>query len=221
MRTPSLAVGGLVALVLTAVPAGIGFLPGGGLGEGSVGRWGGLVVGALLGGVPGAVLGWAVTRWEPYDVRHGRGVVTLLLDLTWSVPNTWAGAVFLGVNLLLRNQVAPTYTRHSGAVHLVNGVLPPIGGVRYVTTIGTVIAGVAPAVHRHEHGHILQARVFGPLYLPLVALHYLVATAVPYWWLYHDHERYPITGLATYLTRGVYHHVWHEEWCYRRYGPPR
>jgi hypothetical protein len=213
-------VGGLVALVLTAVPAALGFLLGGGLGDG-MGRGVGLVAGALVGGVPGAILGWAVARWEPYDVRRGRGLLAALVDVTWSLPNTWAGAVFLGVNLLRGNRVEPSLTRHAGAVHLVGGVFPPIAGVRYVTTIGTVIAGVAPAVHRHEHGHILQARLFGPLYLPLVAAHYVVATVVPYWWLYHDHERYPITDVGSYLTRGVYHHVWHEEWCYRRYGPPR
>jgi hypothetical protein len=204
------------------VPAGVG----GALGAAACGR-SGLVAGLLAGGVPGAAYGWAVAAFVPYDLTSARGIVRYAADLSWSLPNTWLGAVLLTGNLLAGNRVVAELSRHGGSLHLARGTLPVMGGVRYVTTVGTVVAGIAVpdvspagrALLAHERGHVWQARLFGPAYVPAVLANYAVAAVLPVWWLWHDHAAYPIRSVATYFQHGVYPHVWNEEWCYRAYGP--
>ncbi|MFD2078653.1 hypothetical protein SAMN05421678_113144 [Actinopolymorpha cephalotaxi] len=211
-------------VVAAAVPAGVG----GALGALAGGR-SGLVAGLAAGGVPGAAFGWAVAAFEPYDLTSVRGITRYVADLTWSLPNTWLGAVLLTGNLLAGNRVVAELSRHGGTVHLAGRTLPAMNGVRYVTTVGTVVAGIAApaatpaarALLAHERGHVLQARLFGPAYVPSVLVNYAAATVLPLWWLWHDHARYPIRSVAAYFQYGVYPHVWNEEWCYRVYGPRR
>ena len=204
--------GVVVALVLGGATGFLGYLLAGTVG---------LLVGLAVGLVLGSVFGWAVVSSQSYDLGSAAGVVKYVVDLTWSLPNTFLGALYLSMNLLFGNRLDRTYARHSGCVQLVNGVFPEMNGVRYLTTIGTVIAGVDPAVHDHEHGHVFQARIFGPFYVPLVIANYVIATVIPFWWLYHNHTRYPIKKFANYFMDGVYPHTWNEAWCYRVYGPPR
>ncbi|HZC26402.1 MAG TPA: hypothetical protein VE287_05220 [Actinopolymorphaceae bacterium] len=204
--------GVVVAAILTAATGTVGTLLGGTTG---------LLIGLAVGLVLGVVLGWAVTTSDSYDLRSRAGMVEFVLDLTWSLPNTFLGALYLALNLVFGNRLERTYARHTGSVQLAHGVFPRLNGVTYLTTVGTVVAGVDPAVHHHEYGHILQARIFGPCYVPLVLANYVIATVVPFWWLYHNHTRYPIRKIADYFMAGVYPHIWNEEWCYRVYGPPR
>lgn len=215
-------------VVAAVVPAGVGGALGALAGGGS-----GLVAGLVAGGVPGAVFGWAVAAFVPYDLTSARGIARYVADLTWSLPNTWLGAVLLTGNLLAGNRVIADLSRYGGTVHLARGTLPAMGGVRYVTTVGTVVAGIpaapddsacstaARALLAHERGHVLQARLLGPAYVPLVLVNYAVAAVLPFWWLWHDHAAYPIRSVAAYFQHGVYPHVWNEEWCYRAYGPRR
>jgi hypothetical protein len=180
----------------------------------------GAVLGLLAGGRPGAALagalsavfavpfGQAVVRGRPY---HGPGGVRrCVVDATWSSLNTWAGSIFYGVLRLAGNPLDLERTHGAGSLWLINGVVP-----RYATTIGTVKAGSNPRIDAHEEIHVLQARVFGPLYLPLVAVNYVVATVLPYWLLFSDRPGYAIDGVGAYFEKGVYPHVWHELWAYR------
>ena len=89
----------------------------------------------------------------------------------------------------------------------------------YATTIGIVKAGATDAVDAHEMVHVLQARLFGPLYLPTVGVNYVLATVAPYWLLYRDGDRWPVTDVRTYFLNGVYPHVWNEHWAYRATDP--
>ncbi|MET9020775.1 hypothetical protein ABZV93_12380 [Actinopolymorpha sp. NPDC004070] len=212
-------------VVAGLVPAGVG----GALGAVAGGR-SGLVAGLAIGGVSGAAFGWAVASFVPYDLASVRGIARYVVDLTWSLPNTWLGGVLLTGNLLAGNRLVADLSRHGGTLHLARGTLPAMGGVRYVTTVGTVVAGIsavptdspgALALLAHERGHVLQARLFGPAYVPLVLANYAVAVVLPFWWFWHDHASYPIRSVAAYLQHGVYPHVWNEEWCYRAYGPHR
>lgn len=177
-------------------------------------------VGAAVAAVPGLVLGLtfgrAVAVSQAYDLGSMTGVRRIVVDLTWSLVNTVAGAVFLAVNLAAGNRVDPDAGRHSGSVILVRQFLRG-----YATTVGTVQAGTRPHLRRHEDTHVRQARLFGPLYLPLVAVHYVVVTLVPYWLLYHDRTTRPIDGFRAYFQRGVYPNTWHELWAYAVGDDPR
>lgn len=180
---------------------GVGWITGAGTG-----------VGAALGGIFSAPLAVAATsavrRARPYP-QGSRGWALLALDVTWSALNTWAGALFLYVLRLRGNRLEPDRSAGSGRVHLAE---PAITG--YATTIGIVVAGCSSRLERHEQVHVFQARLLGPLYLPLVGLGFVVATVLPYWLLSRQ-ARAQVTGMNTYFVRGVYPHTWHEWWAYR------
>jgi hypothetical protein len=198
--------GVLSGIWFALVSAVLGFLAGGVIG---------MLVGIGLGLLFGIVFGWAIVSAEAYEPTVA-SVLLFVVDHTWSLVNTMAGSVYLVGNLIFGNRIQREVSRHTGAVQLVNGIIPG-----YLTTIGTVIAGVDEPVHAHEHGHVLQARIFGPLYLPMVISNYVIATILPYWLLYHDRTRYPINSFRAYFMDGVYPHVWNEAWCYAVYGPAR
>lgn len=147
---------------------------------------------------------------NPYP-RGPRGWGLALLDLTWSLPNTLAGLLYLGAHLLAGHRVDRDVSLHSGQIH----VIEPVHHA-YAMTIGPVVAGASEALRGHESVHVFQARVLGPLYIPLVALNYAVFTLAPVWLLYHDHERWPIRGFVSYFTHGVYPHTFHEVWAFNR-----
>ena len=179
----------------------------------------GAALGALAGGRAGAVVGGvvsvpfavvfgrAVVQGRPYEGT--RGALRCAVDATWSCLNTWAGALYFGVHRLYGNTHELAKSQGRGSIWLQKGVVR-----KYATTIGPVKAGSSDTIDRHEEVHVFQARLFGPLYLPLVALNYVVATVVPYWLLFRDRDRYPITGVASYFENGVYPHVWNELWAY-------
>ncbi len=195
--------GVLSGVLIAAWCGGFGLL------NGDVGWLVGLLVGLVLGGF----YGWAVAAAPVYDWTSARGVVAFVADHTWSLPNTLVGAMFLGVSLAFGNRLERDLSGHVG---LRSPAIPGYAG----TTIGPVQAGTGTGVDRHEAVHVYQARLLGPLYLPLVGLAFVVATVLPYWWLYHDHAGRPIRGVRGYFTRGVYPHTWHEEWAYRVEGTP-
>jgi hypothetical protein len=190
-----------VALGLSVTATGwvLGLLAGG--------RVGAAVLGLLS--IPFAVtFGRAVVQGRPYLGR--RGLARCAVDATWSSLNTWAGALYYGIHRLAGNTHELAKSNGKGSIWLRKGVV-----AKYATTIGPVKAGSSDSLDRHEEVHVFQARLFGPLYLPLVALNYVVATVFPYWLLFRDRARYPITGLASYFENGVYPHVWNELWAYR------
>jgi len=180
----------------------------------------GTVLGLLVGGTIGAVilgvisLGFAVSFGRTVAVARpyegGWGIWRLVIDATWSSLNTWAGAVYFGIHRLTGNTYDVAKSAGRGSIWLKKGVV-----AKYATTIGTVKAGSSDSIDRHEEIHIFQARLFGPFYMPLVILNYVIATIIPYWLLFRDKQRYPITGFGSYFENGVYPHVWNELWAYR------
>jgi hypothetical protein len=188
--------GVIIAAVLAAVGASAGV--------------GGALIAGAVGVALGSTFGIAIKRARPYDASK-RGVWRFVVDHTWSLPNTVAGALYLAVNLVFRNSLNPSATPGTGSIVLTKGVFPG-----YATTIGTVQAGtnIGTTQERHELIHVFQARLFGPLYLPSVIANYVVATILPYWLLYYDKQRWPVTSLGSYFMMGVYPHTWHEGWAY-------
>lgn len=191
--------GWVVGLSVTATGAALGFLVGDAVGAGIVGG---------LSAVFAISFGRAVAQGRPY--AGGLGAWRCFVDATWSSVNTWAGAAYYAIHRLTGNSHDLAKSAGKGSIWLTRGVV-----AKYATTIGTVKAGSSSAIDRHEEVHIFQARLFGPLYIPLVILNYVVATVVPYWLLFRDKARYPITGFASYFENGVYPHVWNELWAYR------
>lgn len=182
----------------------------------------GVGLGVLVGGPVGAVIlgaisalfaipyGRAVALGKQY--RGATGAFLCVIDATWSSLNTWAGAIYYGIHRMAGNTHDAAKSAGTGSIWLTKGVV-----AKYATTIGLVKAGSGPTIDKHEEIHILQARIFGPLYLPLVGANYVLATVLPYWLLFRDKEKHPISGFGSYFEHGVYPHVWNELWAYR-YG---
>lgn len=197
----------LTAIVHTALGAALGHWAGGTVG---------LLIGAGVGLLIGGPFGWAIGAAKVYGT-DAKGIFLFVVDHTWSLLNTAVGAAFLAAHLVFRHQLDLATSQASGRVNVVQGVSP-----RYATTIGTVCAGSSPGIQRHEDVHILQGRILGPLYIPLVLANYVLFTIAPVWLLYHDHGNAPINRFSRYFEIGVYPHVWNEAIAYRIQGtPPR
>lgn len=163
----------------------------------------------LLGAVLGAVHAWALvsTGCLPATLRSW---LVLLIDNTWALPNTILASLYLLANLLNGNPLERERCTGRSSLVLENGVM-----TGFATTIGAVEAGTNDYNAEHEMVHVLQARIFGPLFYPLVGIGFVIATVMPFWLLYHDHGARPIASVRDYFMNGVYPHAWHEEWAYR------
>jgi hypothetical protein len=197
--------GVISAGIQAAYGAVLGYLAGG---------WVGLAIGGALGLLFGCFFGWALTAGSVYPATAG-GVFTFVVDHTWSMLNTSAGAICLVAHFLSGHTLDRVTSSTSARINVVEGMSP-----KYATTIGTVVAGGNARIQRHEDVHILQARILGPLYLPLVGLNYALWVIAPIWMLWHDHGTRPINSFGRYFEVGVYPHVWNEAIAYRIQGTP-
>jgi hypothetical protein len=113
-----------------------------------------------------------------YDLSRGVAWVALLVDLTWSLPNTVFGFVF--GNLIYIFFGNPDRNASKGDNWIVFLPRSTTGfGRSVLQTLGTVNLGGAG---QHELMHVLQARIFGPTYLVLFALFYIVTFSVQVLW---------------------------------------
>ncbi len=147
----SLALGIPMAIVLFAVS---------GLTSMTVAVWIGLIFGLLYGLEAGVLL--------IYKLDEPLGWLLMVVDLTWSLPNTMFGFV-LGNIIYVFVAGLPSRKLSEG-----NGWISfdgHFGGDtdQVLQTLGNVNLGGAGA---HEKVHLLQARVFGPSYLPIFGLNY-------------------------------------------------
>ncbi|MEO8415427.1 MAG: SpvB/TcaC N-terminal domain-containing protein [Ginsengibacter sp.] len=201
IRTATNALGGFI----------IGFL---------TGNIAGGVIGAVTGGVTGAIHGWAMADAHSYNWTSVSGWVGFLADNTWGLPNSMVGSLFATANIIGGNPIDRTNSRDSNALMFENEWFSG-----YATTLGNVIVGTRGLSHdvvEHELAHVLQARIFGPLFYPSMIAHYVFNTLFPFWLIYHN-ARYPntpIRNFGEYFSRGVYPHTWAEEWGYAVGGHP-
>ncbi len=222
--------GVISALVLVAAGALVGAL---------VGGLPAVLIGAAVGLVTGLGYGITLARAGSYDATP-RNIGRFVVDHTWSLLNTAVGSLFLLGNLIMGNELNVEDSRRSASVVFTRGVIPHRKRIvqvvtkagpqqkvirsHFATTVGIVKVGLRPesgiGIKQHEDVHVFQARLFGPFFFPLVGLGYLIAIFLPYWLLYHDRARRPIRSVGDYFMRGVYAHVWHEEWAYRVGGTP-
>ena len=92
-------------------------------------------------------------------------ILYILLQCTWGLPQTLAGAVLFLVFLRSR------HFRYRAAVAT---QWPLAGGV----SLGLFIFVSHESLCYHEYGHTLQSLMLGPLYLPVVGLPSLVWAAL-------------------------------------------
>jgi hypothetical protein len=158
-----------------------------------------LIVAAVAGGIGGTYSAIAFGR----DI-YGIGVFSILgyvLDMTWSLLNTTASLlVWLPACAVAGGAfVEPDdNSRRSGTFVYQDN---PRGGGYLATTVGTVIAG---GWCSHEEVHVWQARIFGPLYLPVYGLSLLLNMMFRL-----------CTGKVEDLSMQAYYRVCFEDWAYK------
>ena len=137
-------------------------------------------VAVLVGGVLGAGYGLEAGILCSYGLDSGKGWGELLVDLTWSLPNTLFGFVFGNLIYVWFGDLSRKESEGKGwVVYMPTGSGTGGFGRDVLQTLGTVNIGGAG---NHEKVHVLQARLLGPLYLPFVALSYVLTFTVQVLW---------------------------------------
>jgi hypothetical protein len=146
-------------------------------------------VAILIGGGFGLLYGLEAGLLVSYNL-NGIGWLQLFLDMTWSLPNTIWGFVLGNIIFIFVGNPSRDLSRNQGFI-----AFKPRGtgdfGNKVLQTHGTVNLGGAG---QHELVHVMQARIFGPLFLPIYLLNYVVNSLIQLLWT--------ITiGLVLYLIK--------------------
>ncbi|HYI01913.1 hypothetical protein [Hyalangium sp.] len=163
----------LTVLVSLGVPPlvllGVSLASGGALAPG---------VALIAGGVFGLGYGLEAGLLRSYDLSTGVGWVGLIVDLTWSLPNTVFGFLIGNLTYVWFGNLSRSNSDGQGWI-----VFMPRPGSSFgrtvLQTLGTVNIGGAG---QHEKMHLLQARIFGPLYLPFVGASYVITFTLQVLW---------------------------------------
>jgi hypothetical protein len=129
----------------------------------------GAAIGALYGIEAGILLAYNLASWF--------GWFQLLIDMTWSLPNTTFG-------LVLGNAIYPFFGSPSTGQSKDKGWISysgSLGGGDVLQTLGTVNLGGAG---KHEPVHLWQARLFGPFYLLIFGINYVVNFLLQVLWTF-------------------------------------
>ncbi|MFP2906072.1 hypothetical protein ACLESD_13625 [Pyxidicoccus sp. 3LFB2] len=144
------------------------------------------LIALAIGGGFGLLYGLEAALLNIYDLESAVGWFELIVDLTWSLPNTMFG--FVVGNIVYIFFGTPSRSDSEGQAWI---SFSPRGsggfGHSVLQTLGTVNLGGAG---QHERQHLLQARVLGPFYMPFVVASYIVTGAIQVaftlvlgWWL--------------------------------------
>ncbi|HEU5217585.1 MAG TPA: hypothetical protein VFU23_02945 [Gemmatimonadales bacterium] len=138
----------------------------------------GAIVGAgfavLFGAVFGLLYGLFTGLLRAYDLSSQVGVLGLIVDLTWSLPNTVAGFILGNLIYIFFGTPSRALSENEGWIsYKARGTSG--FGVDVLQTIGTVNIGGAG---NHEKVHLLQARIFGPFFIPIVIANYILTGTV-------------------------------------------
>ncbi len=134
----------------------------------------------LSGAIFGLAYGLEAGLLTIYPLDSFKGWVCLLADLSWSLPNTAFGFIF--GNIIYPFFGAPSRTASADQSWISYRARGSSGfGVSTLQVLGTVNIG-GPG--QHERMHLLQARAFGPLYLPLFAANYVINFLVQGLWTF-------------------------------------
>jgi len=127
-----------------------------------------LVFGLGFGLVYGLMSGFLLS----YDLSQELGVLSLIADLTWSLPNTLVGFILANPLYLFFGSPSRKLSKDQGWISYEAPAAKTSGfGVDVLQTVGTVNIGGAG---NHEKVHLLQARIFGPFFIPIVIVNYIL-----------------------------------------------
>ncbi len=136
---------------------------------------GGLVsffIAVLLGAIFGLLYGLEAGILVIYDLASPQGWLEVFVDMTWSVPNTLWGFIIGNIIFPFFGSPSRDQSRDAGwVVYAPRSSDPGTFGHNILQTHGTLNLGGAG---QHEKMHLLQARIFGPLFLPIYAANYVV-----------------------------------------------
>jgi len=122
----------------------------------------------------GVLYGLMAGLLRAYDLSSQIGVLALLVDLTWSLPNTIAGFILGNLIYIFFGNPSRSQSESQGWIsYKARGTSG--FGVDVLQTIGTVNIGGAG---KHERVHLTQARIFGPLFIPIVIVSYIITGAI-------------------------------------------
>jgi hypothetical protein len=172
--------------------------------------------------------GFIATWMGSYDLSTPLGWVMLLVDLTWSLPNTVFGAV-TGM-WLYAFWGSPNRANSEGRGWITYSPRSSTGfGNDVLQTLGTINIGGSG---QHERMHLLQARIFGPLYLPLFGVSYVVTFLIQCLFTLvlglilkaagvrtSAHLNPPASSAVSGFFGWIYHSTPFEEWAYASGNP--
>jgi hypothetical protein len=120
-----------------------------------------------VGAIAGSIYGLEAAILCSYDLSAPKGWL-LLVDLTWSLPNTLFGLVF--GNLIYLFVGIPSRDLSEGEGWVSYRSRGYYFGTQVLQTLGTVNLG---GRGKHEMVHVTQARILGPFFLPVQGANYV------------------------------------------------
>ncbi len=177
---------GFLTIVISAVVGGLMIM----LTDSLLGQPVGVGIALLVGFILGLLYGLAAGVLLSYDLNSGMGWLQLIVDLTWSLLNTLFGLVIGFPLYLCFGNPSRAQSEGQGWISFAPRGTGAFGNT-VLQTLGTLNLG-GPG--QHERMHLLQARIFGPLYLPLFAANYVVTGLVQLLWT-------GTIGLVLWLTK--------------------
>ncbi len=183
---------------------------------------------AVLLGIVTFAYGVLATWMGAYDLSTPTGWLMLLVDLTWSLPNTVFG-VLTGM-WLYAFWGTPNRTNSEGRGWITYSPRSSTGfGNDVLQTLGTINIGGSG---QHERMHLLQARIFGPLYLPLFGISYVITFLIQCLFTLilgfilkatglrtTAHLNPPASSAVSGFFGWIYHSTPFEEWAYASGNP--
>lgn len=133
----------------------------------------------LIGAIFGLLYGLETGILLSYNLGSPKGWGQLLLDFTWSFPNTVFGFVFGNLIYIFFGNPSRAESRDEGWVVFKPRTTTQTFGNDVLQTLGTINLG---GRGNHEYVHLIQARILGPLFLPIAGVNYVINFLIQVLW---------------------------------------